>query len=105
MEKTKLYTSQWYMVRSMDDHHGLAIHETNSLKQTKAQIDAAEQKVIERGYEPNKWLIVLNRSNTIYKTDMNGNDRRFHYRSTTQEAIGIYDDGIITFFDGREPMK
>ena len=104
MEQSILATNQWYTVSNMDDTAGLILYRNDTLDSIKEQIDDAEKKAIEQGYSPTKWLIVLNKTNTIFKTDMNDNDRRFHYRSTTQEAIGIYDNGTVTFFDGRESI-
>lgn len=101
MELSKLVTSQWYTVSNMDDTAGLMLYRNDTIESIKEQIDESEKKAIEQGYSPTEWLIVLNKTNTIFKTDMNGNDKRFHYRSTTQEAIGIYENGTITFFDGR----
>ncbi len=103
MEKSFLRSSTWYEARSADDHSAACWNEgdTDALVRS---IKWQNESAIEYGFPANDWLIVLCKSNKIFKTDMNGNNERFHYESITREAIGVYEHetGKIRYFDGRE---
>jgi hypothetical protein len=99
MEHKRLITSEWYTVEHLSGSGGLSLYDQSCIEIVKYQIDESEKDAIEQGYSPTKWQIIRNRSNTVYTEDFNGQNRRFLFQSTTREAIGLYDNGTITFYD------
>ena len=99
MTKNRLYTNVWYTAERLSGSGGLCLYDESCIDIVKMQIDEAEKNAIEQGYPPTKWQIVRNRSNTIYTSDWNGDNERFLFQSTTREAVGLYDNGKITFYD------
>lgn len=96
MEKNELYTSTYYRAASPKDDCGLE-SPRDTLAELVDMISYAEARAQVQGFPPQEWLVVQVRVNTIRK------DGRFHYRNTTEEAIGIYGkDGKLRHLDGTE---
>ena len=96
MEQTKLYHSTIYRADSPKGDCSLE-YPCDSLEELRDMIARSEAKAQKQGYPPQEWLIVQQKTNTIYK------DGRFRSRSTKEEVIAVYGtDGIVRFEDGTE---
>lgn len=99
MEQNRLCVFTCYKARTMNGAFDLE-HYYDTIAETVDAVSKLESSALERGYpgsDADEWLIVQVRVNTIHK------DNRFHYRSTVEEAIGIYGkDGKLRHLDGTE---
>ena len=102
MKKTMLRTNEWYDVIRPNNSGGLVIYDMSSVENVVQQIGEIEAHAAENGYGPEKWLIVRYRTNTIYDSDFDGENIRFRFRSTTEEAVAEYYDGKVTYLNGKE---
>lgn len=96
MEQNRLYASTAFQAVSPKDDCGLG-HTCGTLAELVEMISDSEARAQEQGFPASEWLVVTIRVNTIFKDD------RFSYRSTIEEAIGVYGkDGKLRHLDGTD---
>lgn len=96
MEQNRLFHGVCFKAVSPKDDCGLE-SPRETLAELVDMICRSEAHAQEQGYPPNEWLVVRVVTNSIFK------DGRFHYRSSIEEAIGIYGkDGKLRHLDGTE---